>query len=164
MYSLTIESGPHVRIVGFPDKCSTVQLLLTGRVTHRGEIVLQRCEPKSFVTRGEPTRSRTTEQPTNSKSFECRFNVAGTQEYLVAQLRTLRLYTYPGATNFLLVRFQSMPEAQARWEQLILDQGIVLIRCANFEGLSHDDLRCAVRDEQNSRLIDALRPWQMGRI
>ena len=87
------------------------------------------------------------------------------REYLVAQLRTLGLYTYPGAANFLLVRFQSMPEAQARWEQLILDQGIVLRHCANFEGLSHDHLRCAVRDdEQNSRLIDALRPWQMGRI
>ena len=87
------------------------------------------------------------------------------REYLVAQLRTLGLYTYPGAANFLLVRFQSMPEAQARWEQLILDQGIVLRHWANFEGLSHDHLRCAVRDdEQNSRLIDALRPWQMGRI
>ena len=58
-----------------------------------------------------------------------------------------------------------MPEAQARWEQLILDQGIVLRHCANLEGLSHDHLRCAVRDDQqNSRLIDALRPWQMGGI
>ena len=58
-----------------------------------------------------------------------------------------------------------MPEAQAGWEQLIPAQGIVLRHCVNFEGLSHDHLRCAVRDdEQNSRLIDALRPWQMGKI
>ena len=86
------------------------------------------------------------------------------REYLVAQMRTLGLYTYPGAATFLLVRFQSIPEAQARWEHII-DQGIVLRHCVNFEGLSHDHLRCAVRDvEQNSRLIDALRPWQMGRI
>lgn len=48
---------------------------------------------------------------------------------------------------------------------IVLHQGIVLRHCANFEGLSQDHLRCVVRnDEQNSRLIDALRYWQMGRI
>ena len=100
MHSPTMERESSGRMVGFSDKCSTVQLLLTGRVTHRGEIVLQRCEPKSFVTRGEPTRSRTTEQPTNSKSFECIFNVAGTQGISRCAAENPRTLHLPGCRKF----------------------------------------------------------------
>jgi len=80
------------------------------------------------------------------------------RERLVANLRALGLHTYPTAANFLLLRFPTADEAQNCWERLILDHGIVLRNCSNFEGLDHNHLRCAVRsDEENSRLIEALR-------
>jgi hypothetical protein len=140
--------------IGFPDTCSTVQLLLTGRVTHRGEFVLQRCEPKGFVTMGEPTRSRTTEQPTNSKSFECRFNVAGTQEISRCAAENPRTLHLPGCRKFSARSFSIDARGPGSLGATHPRSGIVLRHCANFEGLSHDHLRCAVReDEQNSRLI-----------
>jgi threonine-phosphate decarboxylase len=79
------------------------------------------------------------------------------REILVGQLRELGLYTYPAAANFLLLRFRTVAEAESGWERLILDHGIVLRHCGNFEGLAGNHLRCAVRaDEENSRLVKAL--------
>jgi threonine-phosphate decarboxylase len=80
------------------------------------------------------------------------------KEKLATQLRGFGLHTYPAAANFLLIRFHSHEDAHRLWGRLILDHGIVLRSCTNFEALTHDHLRCAVRDEgQNSRLIGAIR-------
>lgn len=77
---------------------------------------------------------------------------------LIMALRALGLYSYPSAANFLLIRFSSAEEAQNCWQHLIVETGIVLRNCTNFEGLTHNHLRCAVRDDrQHSRLIEALK-------
>jgi threonine-phosphate decarboxylase len=79
------------------------------------------------------------------------------RERLVANLQALGLLTYPAAANFLLLRFTTSEEAQSCWERLILDHGIVLRNCSNFEGLDQNHLRCAVRsDQENSQLTEAL--------
>jgi threonine-phosphate decarboxylase len=79
------------------------------------------------------------------------------KENLIAQFKALGFSTYPGAANFLLIYFQSFTEAKHFWQRLILDHGIVLRHCTNFEGISHNHLRCAVLgDEENSRLLKAL--------
>jgi threonine-phosphate decarboxylase len=84
-------------------------------------------------------------------NHECR-------ERLAANLQAIGLPTYPAAANFLLLRFPSIEEAESCWKRLILDHGIVLRNCSNFEGLAQNHLRCAVRDaQQNDRLKDALR-------
>jgi threonine-phosphate decarboxylase len=76
---------------------------------------------------------------------------------LIAQLMALGLSTYPAAANFVLIHFQSAAEAENCWKRLIVDYGIVLRHCTNFEGISHDHLRCAVlSNKENSRLIRAL--------
>ncbi len=77
---------------------------------------------------------------------------------LITDFRALGLYSYPSAANFLLVRFPSAEEAQSCWEQLVIETGIVLRNCTNFEGLAYNHLRCAVRDDQqHARLIEALK-------
>jgi threonine-phosphate decarboxylase len=87
---------------------------------------------------------------------------AARREGLTTQIKALGLHTYHAAANFLLIRFHSDTEARSCWEQLIFDDGVVLRRCTNFEGLSHDHLRCAVLDEErNSRLVKALNRQRM---
>jgi threonine-phosphate decarboxylase len=77
----------------------------------------------------------------------------------VEQINELGLHSYPAAANFLLLRFPTDAAAETCWERLILDYGIVLRRCSNFEGITHNHLRCAIRnEEQNARLIKALAP------
>lgn len=79
------------------------------------------------------------------------------REDLISQFKNLGLRIYPAAANFVLIHFRTIAEAEDCWERLIVDYGIVLRRCTNFEAISHDHLRCAVRgDEENSRLIGAL--------
>jgi len=81
---------------------------------------------------------------------------------LVANLTALGLHIYRAAANFLLIRFPSSEEAQNCWEDLILSHGVVLRNCRNFEGLTGDHLRCAVRDDdQNAQLVEALK-LQLG--
>jgi threonine-phosphate decarboxylase len=76
---------------------------------------------------------------------------------LIARLNRLGIQTYPAAANFLLIRFTSIQEAKHFWERLILDHGIVLRHTTNFEGITHDHLRCAVLgDQENSLLLGAL--------
>jgi threonine-phosphate decarboxylase len=78
------------------------------------------------------------------------------REDLLSHLKALGFNTYLAAANFLLIRFQSVADAEYLWERLIRDYGIVLRHCANFEGLSRNHLRCAVlKDEDNCRLARA---------
>jgi threonine-phosphate decarboxylase len=79
------------------------------------------------------------------------------RDRFMQEIEALGLRTYPAAANFLLLRFSSEVAAENCWEHLILRHGIVLRHCGNFEALSRDHLRCAVRNhEQNSRLIKAM--------
>jgi len=79
------------------------------------------------------------------------------RDQMSSQLNTLGFYSYPAAANFLLLRLPIGMESQRLWSRLILEHRIVLRNCANFEGLSSNHLRCAIRNDQhNARLIEAL--------
>jgi threonine-phosphate decarboxylase len=76
---------------------------------------------------------------------------------LVEQLAQLQIATYPSRANFLLLRFPTEVNVSALWERMIVDEQIVLRSCTNFEGLTADHLRIAVRSEaENERLIRGL--------
>ena len=77
---------------------------------------------------------------------------------LALRLQGLGFCAYPSAANFLLFRLPVGHDAEAFWKALIIQYGIVVRSCANYEGLSAGHLRVAVRDERdNARLIEALR-------
>jgi len=74
---------------------------------------------------------------------------------LAAGLRTLGLYVFPAAANYLLVRL-----AAARADEVVMtlrQEGILLRSCSNFPPLDAHYLRVAVRTAaENSRLLAAL--------
>ena len=73
------------------------------------------------------------------------------------RLGSLGLSISASAANFLLLRFPSIQSAEQCWKELIATHGIVLRHCGNFEGLSGNHLRCAVRGpHDNLRLVHAL--------
>jgi len=79
------------------------------------------------------------------------------REQLQAAIGKLGIHVYPSAANFLLLRLSGSIDCQRFWERLIRKHHIVLRNCANYEGLSHEFLRAAVRTEtENKLLIQAL--------
>ena len=77
--------------------------------------------------------------------------------WLEQELARLRIATYPSSANFLLLRFCDKVGVDLIWEKMIVEEGIVLRSCANFEGLAAGHLRIAVRSEpENERLIRGL--------
>jgi threonine-phosphate decarboxylase len=82
----------------------------------------------------------------------------GRRERLVRGLDELGIASYAAAANFLLLRLPDGMNASACWERLIVEHGIVLRDCSNFEALPGGHLRCLVRgDAENERLLRALR-------
>jgi threonine-phosphate decarboxylase len=79
------------------------------------------------------------------------------RERLEAAIMKLGIHVYPSAANFLLLRLPGSIDRSQFWERMIREHHIVLRNCANYEGLSNDFLRAAVRTEtENKLLIDAL--------
>jgi threonine-phosphate decarboxylase len=77
--------------------------------------------------------------------------------WLEQELAGLNIATYPSGANFLLLRFSAGVDVSLLWEQMIVEEQIVLRSCANFEGLESGHLRIAVRSElENERLIRGL--------
>jgi threonine-phosphate decarboxylase len=77
--------------------------------------------------------------------------------WLEQELARLRIGTYPSNSNFLLLRFSAEVDVGLLWEQMIVEEQVVLRSCANFEGLAAGHLRIAVRSEvENERLIRSL--------
>ena len=71
---------------------------------------------------------------------------------LSGTLRAMKLNVIPSAANFLLFKSERPLYAS------LLNQGIVIRRCGNFDGLSDSWYRVAVRDqEKNTLLVRALR-------
>ncbi len=69
-----------------------------------------------------------------------------------------RLRVFDGAANFLLVRLSWPPTAADIADRLLHDCKIAVRVCGNYEGLSSQYFRVAVREEdENSRLAQALR-------
>jgi threonine-phosphate decarboxylase len=78
--------------------------------------------------------------------------------WLEQELAQLKVATYPSGANFLLLRFSAEVDVSLLWENLIVEEQIVLRSCANFEGLESGHLRVAVRSElENERMIHSLK-------
>jgi threonine-phosphate decarboxylase len=79
------------------------------------------------------------------------------RDRLVEAIKRLGVHVYQSAANFLLLRLPESSDYRNVWERMILDHGIVLRNCTNYEALAGQHLRIAVRYEQeNHRLIEAL--------
>jgi threonine-phosphate decarboxylase len=86
----------------------------------------------------------------------CRINQRR-RAWLQEQLASLKVTIYPASANFLLLQFSESIDVSKLWQRMITEQQIVLRSCANFEGLSTQYLRIAVRSEpDNARLVHAL--------
>jgi threonine-phosphate decarboxylase len=73
------------------------------------------------------------------------------------ELERLGLLAYPSSANFILFRLNAGIDPDVFWQHMIVEHGIVLRACANYEGLPNGHLRTAVRTtEQNNRLCAAL--------
>jgi adenosylcobyric acid synthase len=67
------------------------------------------------------------------------------------------LYVYPGRANFLLVRTDRTDATASSIAEGLLDHGIAIRLCGNFEGLDERFFRVAVRTgDENMRLCEAL--------
>lgn len=80
------------------------------------------------------------------------------RSWLIEQMAALGLKVHPGSANYLLIRLPDRFDGFAVWRRLIVEHGIVVRNCANFEGLTRQHLRIAVRSRsENQSLIAALR-------
>jgi threonine-phosphate decarboxylase len=79
------------------------------------------------------------------------------REQLQVAIRKLGIHVCPSAANFLLLRLPGSIGRQQFWERMILEHHIVLRNCSNYEGLTEEFLRTAVRTEtENKLLVNAL--------
>lgn len=78
---------------------------------------------------------------------------------LQALLENIRdLKVYPGAANFLLLRFERPGTSGTGVAERMMRDGVAIRCCGNFEGLDDRYVRVAVRTaEENLRLVDSLK-------
>ncbi len=64
---------------------------------------------------------------------------------------------YRSSANFILFRLHAGIDPDVFWQHMIVEHGVVLRACTNYEGLPKGFFRAAVRtEEKNNRLIEAL--------
>ncbi len=84
--------------------------------------------------------------------------ISSERQYLSEELRKFGFTVYPSDTNFILFR------CGIRLYELLLDKGILIRNCDNFDGLGEGYFRIAVRlHEENEALIKAIEKvteWQ----
>lgn len=80
------------------------------------------------------------------------------REALVSALRDVPdIAVYPGTANFLLIRIDRPGVGATSLAQRLLQDGIAIRICSNFEGLDERFFRVAVRTEdENERLVESL--------
>jgi threonine-phosphate decarboxylase len=79
------------------------------------------------------------------------------RDQLQAEIEALGIHTYPSAANFLLLRLPSFVDPVDFWQRMIVEHHVVLRSCLNYEALSGEHFRVAVRNEQeNTRLVQAV--------
>jgi threonine-phosphate decarboxylase len=79
------------------------------------------------------------------------------RSWLTEQMIALGLSVHPGSANYLLIRLPDRLDGFEVWRRLIVEHGIVVRNCVNFEGLSGQHLRIAVRSRsENQSLVGAL--------
>lgn len=73
------------------------------------------------------------------------------RRYLSQELSRLRFHVYPSDSNFLLF------QGEEGWRERLLDRGILIRSCADFQGLGPGFYRVCVRSRgENQRLIQAI--------
>ena len=73
------------------------------------------------------------------------------RRYLSQELSRLRFHVYPSDSNFLLF------QGEEGWRERLLDRGILIRSCADFQGLGPGFYRVCVRNRgENKRLIQAI--------
>jgi threonine-phosphate decarboxylase len=88
---------------------------------------------------------------------EIRENNRRERSWLTEQLRALCLTVFPAAANYLLFKIGEDVDGMELWRKLIMEHGIVVRSCANFQGLGPRHFRVGVRTRsENERLIAAL--------
>lgn len=92
--------------------------------------------------------------------------VAASKKSLLADLSSIReFYVYPGAANFVLTKIKDGGVSAATLAQRVLEQGVAIRVCDNFEGLDDRFFRVAVRSkEENRLLVEALRRGLEGNM
>ncbi|MGB9681349.1 MAG: threonine-phosphate decarboxylase CobD [bacterium] len=90
---------------------------------------------------------------------ETRKVVSSERALLIRELSNLNwIFLYPSQANFILARL-SMDASIL--EKFLLDQGILIRNCSNFNGLDRHYIRLAVKDHKsNLRLIEALKSFR----
>ena len=74
------------------------------------------------------------------------------REYLTEKLEEMQIQVFPSDTNFLLL-YTTYPLAEK-----ILEEGILIRDCSNFEGLEEGYFRVAVKDRKNNeKLVHTIR-------
>jgi threonine-phosphate decarboxylase len=77
---------------------------------------------------------------------------------LRAGLEALGVYVYPSAANFLLLRLPQHAQSSSFCQRAIREDHLVLRDCSNYEALSPDHVRVAVRTErENALLVESAR-------
>jgi threonine-phosphate decarboxylase len=77
---------------------------------------------------------------------------------LRAGLEPLGVYVYPSAANFLLLRLPQDAHSSSFCQRAIREDHLVLRDCSNYEALSPDHVRVAVRTErENALLVESVR-------
>ena len=85
---------------------------------------------------------------------EARKLIQTERSWLLEQMSALNLKIWPGEANYLL--FQAPGRADLK--ERLMERGILIRSCANYEGLGPDFYRIAVRPHgENERLISALK-------
>ena len=89
------------------------------------------------------------EFPVHTRKF-----VEKERAFLKEQMESLKLFVYDGAANFLCFR----AAGEKNLYEKMLDQEILIRRCANYRNLDDEHYRVAVRGrKENMRLLDGLR-------
>ena len=93
---------------------------------------------------------------------ETREHVDRARGWLMDELNRIGGFTvYPGQANFLLLRIDSQEQNAAELTRKLLERGIAVRDCGNFEGLDGRFIRIAVRtEEENARLIEEIETIQ----
>lgn len=79
------------------------------------------------------------------------------REFLRSEFGKLKLGSYEGKANYLLLSLPLSCNSTKIWEELIVSHGVVTRCCDNFEGLNGPCLRIAVKSRKdNAQLVSAL--------
>lgn len=90
--------------------------------------------------------------------IQTRVTNATERDWLEQQLQGLGVCVFPSAANYLLIKIDESRNGPEFWRRLIVEHGVVLRSCANFEGLDEQYFRIGVRTRsQNEFLVRALR-------